>query len=114
MLHNILLTIFFIISIILILLIMFQQENNNDIKSSFIGGPSNNLFTPQNSVDSSINKIIKILAAFFIFISLILNNFNNAEKKINKWESLNKTVQEKNIYKSNNKILKNINKDIPD
>lgn len=98
--YNIILIFFFVVSILLIFFIMLQQEHHNDLKSSFI---SNNIFTSR-SHESFINKIIKILASFFILISLLLNNFNNYKIKENKWE---------NLESSTNFTDENYIKDIP-
>lgn len=85
--YKLILCAFLVISVVLICLIMFQQEKNADIKSSFTSNSINNLFTPKNT-ESTINKMIKILATLFIFISLILNNLSSDEIKNKKWLNL--------------------------
>lgn len=104
--HKFILLTFLIISVILICLIMLQQEKSADIKSSFNSNYTmNNLFSPRNT-ESSINKMIKILASLFIFISLILNNFSNSYIKNKKWQNLDEHyLQDKNINNVKNKNL---------
>ncbi|PPI87930.1 preprotein translocase subunit SecG [Candidatus Pantoea edessiphila] len=101
-----LLIFFFTISITFISLVMFQQSKGAGIETSFNSSTSDIIFNSITS-NSSLNKVISILAALFFLISLILSNWNsNNILSKNEWENLSAPVKSQNIKIHHSSIKK--------
>lgn len=99
--YNFLLFLFFIVSISLILIILLQYNKFYINNSSMNNIDPNNVLGLRNQ-NNFITKVTSILAILFFVISLILNNFNNKQKKEEnkKWNNIECTsskVQENNV-----------------